>query len=561
MDSLNCNFDPAFLLVFSDNVFSSLIYYSHFGPLTVSLLLGLLVLLNNKRSLINISFFTVTVFFSIWVLFDLVLWASENPSFIMFFWASMIHIEMLIFASCLYMILVFTNVGSDISDVNKIAILLPFIPLIIFAHTDYNLLGYDASNCDRAAIEGPLWQYVYLMELFYILWVAIVVVKGVLKARTTEEKGRITLVGSGLLLFMTIFSAGNITLIFSLDWSYEQYKLFGMPIFLAILTYAIVRFKAFNPKLIMAQALVGSLAVLVLSLLFIQNIRDVRVIGSITFLFVSVIGIILVRNVRNEIRQRERIEKLAKDLESANQRLRELDREKTEFVSIASHQLRAPITAIKGYSSLLLEKSYGEIPEKMEQPITNIFESSRLMVNTIEDFLNVSRIELGRMNFAMEDFDLIGISRKVVEELTNNAKLKDLALNFSTREGSVMVHADLNKIKQVVTNFVDNAIKYTQKGSIEVIVSADRVKNKALIAVKDTGMGLDKSTIDELFDKFTRARNANQVNTTGTGLGLYVGKQLIQGHSGRVWVESEGQGKGSTFFIELPLKKNTESGI
>jgi signal transduction histidine kinase len=399
------------------------------------------------------------------------------------------------------------------------------------------------------------------MEVVYIVWASIIVTRGVMRQTNYSLKRQLVIVGAGTIAFLIFFSLGNFTLVFELDPSYEQYKLFGMPILLALMTYSIIKFKTFNTKLIAAQALVVSLGLLTLSLLFLQTLLQIKIVAALTFLLVCAIGYILVRNVRNEIRQRERIEKLAKDLESANQRLRELDREKTEFVSIASHQLRAPITAIKGYSSLLLEKSYGEIPEKMEQPITNIFESSRLMVNTIEDFLNVSRIELGRMNFAMEDFDLIGISRKVVEELTNNAKLKDLALSFSTREGSVMVHADLNKIKQVVTNFVDNAIKYTQKGSIEVIVSADRVKNKALIAVKDTGMGLDKSTIDELFDKFTRARNANQVNTTGTGLGLYVGKQLIQGHNGRVWVESEGQGKGSTFFIELPLKKNTESGI
>jgi signal transduction histidine kinase len=112
----------------------------------------------------------------------------------------------------------------------------------------------------------------------------------------------------------------------------------------------------------------------------------------------------------------------------------------------------------------------------------------------------------------------------------------------------------MNKIKQVITNFVDNAIKYTPKGSITVTLTADKIKNKATIAIKDTGQGLSKTSIDSLFDKFTRARNANKVNTTGTGLGLYVGRQLITGHNGRVWVESEGEGKGSTFYIELPLK-------
>lgn len=557
MELFGCEWNAAYLLIFSENV-GPFIYYSHLGPLIASLLLGTVVLLNNHRAIANWALFTVTLMFAIYCYFDLILWASPSPEHVIFFWASIVPIELLIYASSLYLVYLFANKQRDISVWNKIAISVFFLPIILLLHTKYNLLGLSP-DCDEGAIEGPLIQYLYFVEFLYIIWAAIILIRGYILTKESEHRRQLLFVGIGVLLFLMSFSAGNIVLMLSLETIYDQYKLFGMPIFLAFLTYSIIKYKTFDSKILTSQALVISLGLLTLALQFLQTLLQVQIVAALTFILVCVIGVILVRNVKKEISQREKIEKLARDLESANERLKELDRQKTEFVSIASHQLRAPITAIKGYASLILEKSYGDIPKKMTDPIANIYESSRLMVNTIEDFLNVSRIELGRMNFAMEDFDLVSLARKVVEELAHNAELKELKLSFGTEEGSVLVRADMNKIKQVITNFVDNAIKYTPKGSITVSVSADRVKNKALIQVKDTGMGLDKTTINELFDKFTRARNANQVNTTGTGLGLYVGKQLIQGHNGRVWVESEGEGKGSTFFIELPLLKNAEA--
>ncbi len=554
MDSLQCNFDTAFLLIFSDNVFSSLIYYSHLGPLAASLLLGGLVLLSNWKSTSNRLFFALTALFSTWVYFDLILWASEKPDLIMFFWSALVYVELLIYATGLYLVTYLVRDGKDLSLMQKLLLFIPFVPLFLFAHTSHNLLGYDASNCDRAAVEGPLWQYVYVVEALFILIASYILLRSATSRGRAKASSSSLFIGLAIVIFLSIFSLGNITILLSLEWQYEQYKLFGMPVLLAFVTYTMVKYGAFSSKMLLSQALVGGSAIMILSLLFVDSILDVRVIASTTFALVVLMGISLVKNVKREISQREKIEKLAKDLEAANDRLQELDRQKTEFVSIASHQLRAPITAIKGYASLLTEGSYGPIPEKMTSPIATIYESSRMMVNTIEDFLNVSRIELGHMQYAREDFNLMDLTRKVVDELTPNAKFKGLELSFNPSEVDAPVYADMNKIKQVITNFVDNAIKYTPKGSITVSLTTNKVSNKAIISIKDTGQGLSKETIGTLFDKFTRARNADKVNTTGTGLGLYVGRQLITGHNGRVWVESEGEGKGSTFFIELPLK-------
>lgn len=243
---------------------------------------------------------------------------------------------------------------------------------------------------------------------------------------------------------------------------------------------------------------------------------------------------------------------LYEQIKVANKKLKELDRQKTEFVSIASHQLRAPLTAIKGYSSMLLEGSYGELAEKSRLPIDNIFESSNRLVAIIEDFLNITRIELGKMKYEYSDFNIKELVEKIVNELRPTVEKKGLIISFEAAEGDYFFHADEGKIGQVIGNIIDNALKYTPSGSIKVSLSS--VDGRIKIIVSDTGVGLEAEDISKLFEKFIRVDGAGNVNYSGTGLGLYVAKQMVEAHKGKIWVESPGKNKGSTFFVELPIK-------
>jgi signal transduction histidine kinase len=207
-------------------------------------------------------------------------------------------------------------------------------------------------------------------------------------------------------------------------------------------------------------------------------------------------------------------------------------------------------SAIRGYASNVIDGSYGAVPEYLFEPIGVMQESARLMASSIEDYLNISRIEQGRMKFEKSTFDVADLAGKVVNELGPIATKRGLDLTFKSVE-PVMVNADIGKIKQVISNLADNAIKYTEKGSVSV--TAEKVDGKARITIADTGVGIAADEIPKLFTKFTRARDANKVNTTGTGLGLYVAKQLVEGNGGAIRIESDGVGKGSRFIIELPL--------
>ena len=227
---------------------------------------------------------------------------------------------------------------------------------------------------------------------------------------------------------------------------------------------------------------------------------------------------------------------------------------KSEFVSIASHQLRSPITSIRGYASMLAEGSYGKLPDKAKEVFEKIMESSAYMVRSIEDYLNVSRIEAGNMKYELSDFNMKDLASKVVDEMRQVAMKKGLVMVFrSDCTGSAMVNADIGKTRQVIMNIIDNSMKYTPKGTITVVAHDDPKKKKMYVTVQDTGVGMSKETIGEVFEKFIRAKNANEINVTGTGLGLFVAKKMITEMKGKVWAESEGEGKGSSFHIELPL--------
>ena len=171
----------------------------------------------------------------------------------------------------------------------------------------------------------------------------------------------------------------------------------------------------------------------------------------------------------------------------------------------------------------------------------------------IEDFLNITRIELGRMKYEFVTLNFKELAEKVVNDQQSAAKQKGVVLNYHAEGGKYTINADPGKINQVISNLIDNAIKYTPAGAVDVTVNDG--KGVVRLAVKDSGVGIPAEVMSKLFEKFVRADDAGKINYAGTGLGLYVAKQMVEAHKGKIWAESEGAGKGSTFIVELPAKK------
>jgi signal transduction histidine kinase len=329
--------------------------------------------------------------------------------------------------------------------------------------------------------------------------------------------------------------------------------LFSLAMVVSI-AYSITKHRLFNVKIIATEVLIFVLWIFILLRFLISTTLQEQIINAILFVATIIIGILLINSVVKEVKQREKIELLAKDLEVANEKLKELDQMKSEFLSLATHQIRAPLTAIKGYASLILEGDYGVLPEKMKTAVSTIFESCQNLVFIVNDFLDISRIEQGRMKYDKTEFDIIKTCSDILDQLKPNIENAGLKYSFNKEMEKAVVFADIGKIKQIIGNVIDNSIKYTKTGDINLGIK--KVDDNVLISVKDTGVGISKDDIPKLFAKFVRAKDASKTNVIGTGLGLYIAKQMLEAQGGKIWVESEGLGKGSTFFIQIPIKIN-----
>ncbi len=329
-------------------------------------------------------------------------------------------------------------------------------------------------------------------------------------------------------------------------------------IVLSLTGYAIVKQELFGIRVILTSLLVA-LIILLLAVDTIIYTEDLpaKFAKGITLIIFIYFAYLLIRSVHREIRQREELQSLTKRLEAANVELKRLDRAKSEFVSIASHQLRTPLTAIKGYLSLALGGSYGKFPERAQKPIAKVYESNERLIRLVNDLLSLSRIESGKMELELQRADLTEIIQSVVDELQVKARQKDLKLSFQKSATALpSTWLDKEKIRNVILNIVDNAIRYTEKGSIQV--KQAKSENTLLLSVADTGEGMTKEEIARLFESFSRGQAGQKLATEGAGLGLYIARQFARMHGGRVWAESPGKGKGSTFFITLPFRRGRQ---
>jgi len=200
-----------------------------------------------------------------------------------------------------------------------------------------------------------------------------------------------------------------------------------------------------------------------------------------------------------------------------------------------------------------LEGSYGKVEEKAKKALSGIQESIDRLIKLVNEFLDISQLQVGREILKKEETQIEKLIEEVVKELDPSAKEKGIYLKLEAVEKLPKMKLDRTKIKTAIFNVVDNGIKYTRKGG--VIIKCQILNDKCQIIVKDTGIGLTKEEIKTLFTKFfERGKEAEKIYTTGRGIGLYIAKNIIETHQGKIWAESEGKSKGSTFYIELPLE-------
>jgi len=233
-------------------------------------------------------------------------------------------------------------------------------------------------------------------------------------------------------------------------------------------------------------------------------------------------------------------------------RIAEANRMKSEFVSIVSHQLRTPLSALKWSLDLLRSKRLGEINDKQREYLDIINESSNKMIKLVNDLLNVTRIEQGRVMMQIKSFSVEDLIEEIVKELKDFAEATNVEIKFKNNKKLPNVYADPDKIRMVVQNLIDNAIKYSKKGGGWVEISTEKDEKMIKTIVKDNGMGIPELLQKEVFGKFFRGENLVKQRVDGTGLGLFIAKGFIKMLGGDIDFESK-EGNGSTFWFTLPI--------
>lgn len=510
-------------------------------------LLGFIVYMSNPRSSTNISFLVFCGVTMLWSFFNYISYQTSDPGSYLILWRLVIFLAFWHAFTFFNFLYVFPNEKVHLPKWYTHS-LIPYIAGIslwaLFGNLVFSGVRVNEKGLDAVVEKGIL---IFLVTVFILVVTSFVfLVKRIRAAKKNQKKPDILILVGALITFALLFTFNLI-----LPAVFEVIRFIPLGAitifpFSAFTAYAIFKHKTFKVKNLGSSIMAFALCVSAfIEIIVAENVGQLLLRTGV-FLFGLLISIQFVKNIFM-------LEHLRDKLEDANERLKDLDKLKSEFVSLASHQLRSPLTVIKGYASLLVDDN---LPEKQAEMVRHIYLSAQGMANVVEDFLNVTKIEQGGMKYIFAPVDIRTIANDLVSDMKISAEDKHLEFlsEIDTQE-TFMVNADGTKIKQVFLNLVDNSIKYTKEGFVKVSLKKQKIESGQdciLFSVSDSGIGITEEVKSKLFQKFNRGNGA-ALNTGGSGLGLYLAQEIIKAHKGEILIESEGLGKGSTFSVILPI--------
>ncbi len=371
------------------------------------------------------------------------------------------------------------------------------------------------------------------------------------KYRRSEgvEKNQLGLVLLGILTMLGLII---VTVLTPIIFLHSSELLMFTPLytlaFLGMTGYAIVKYRLFNLKVLATEAFTTILWIALLSKTVSAESSTERFIDFFIFAIAFFFGIFLIRSVRREVEQREQLQVLTTQLKEANVKLEELSKFKSQLLSIASHQIQSPLAAMKGFAQLVMDGSYGPVSDQVKDAVGKMKHSADNLIDLIGTLLDVRKIDEGRMEYKFAPTDIVKLVIDVVDQFRPLALAKKLAFTALLPKKELMVNADAQKLRQVIQNLIDNAIKYTSTGFVKVELY--EANDAMMFTVSDSGAGFAPELAPHLFEEFVRDERVKR-QILGTGLGLYIAKKMIEAHGGKVWGESKGPEKGSTFFVTL----------
>ena len=537
--------EPSFLGIFDLTTAPHLLYYSYIPIALAVLLTGLFVYFNGKKSLQVRLLLAVAVSFSFWVINILAQWVVSYNTILMFAWQLTAMIEVLLYLFVAYFAYVFFF-RKDIPFWCKLMFSFIITTVLILTPTTYNIVSYDLVNCEGHT--GLLWSILYALEPALIV---ITVALGIIARRAEIDlayRRQILLLTIGVGIFLSTFFLSNYYGELTKVYEFNFWGPLGMFVFILLLGYMMVRFATFNVKLIGAQALVTATIILISSQYFFVRDAVNYILVSFTLLLTVLFGYFLVRSVQKEISQRERIELLARDLEVIN-------KQQIVLIHFVTHQVKGFVAKSRNIFSMMRDGDFGPVPEAMRPMIEEGFNSDTKGVATIQEILNAANIKSGKVTYATIPVDLCEVTKEIIGDLRPAAETKGLSLNFTCSETVPAIAGDRMQLLNAFKNLIDNSIKYAPKGSVDISLS--KQEKSIRLTVKDEGIGITEEDMKNLFTEGGHGKDSQKINVDSTGFGLFIVKNIIEAHHGRVWAESEGEGKGATFTVELPISSTT----
>ncbi|MFA6252127.1 MAG: ATP-binding protein [Candidatus Paceibacterota bacterium] len=510
----------------------------------VAIFFGSFVFSKNRKATTNRTFFLMSISVAIWS-FAYAKWISIPFGFESdaLFWSRLLNFGAtfipIFFLHCTLSIL---NIAKEKRKV------LTFGYLITLIFAIFSFSPIYISSVKQVSVF-PYWPQAGILYTFYII-IGYFGLTGygvyqLIRAKKNADKEKNHQINYSILgaLFGFIGGATNFPLMFGFGIN----PLVGQSavvFFYYFFGVATIKYHLFEIKLILTEVLIGVMGIILVILPFFMPTNDLRILTSIVLSLFIIFGYYLIKANHEEVVRKEEAERVSNL--------------KTEFISIASHQLRTPLGAIRGYSSMFQEGDYGKMSDEAMTAIHYISEASIRMINLVNNLLSVSRLEKGLIELKIQDVSIEEVIENCIKDTELAIKAKGLSLKYKKSKSHLpIIKGDPEKLKEAFNNIISNAIIYTEKG--EIAISLKTQGKCIFIKITDTGIGIEKEEFAKLFKSFSRGKSGVEKYTQGTGLGLYIAKNFLEMHKGDLRAESKGKDKGSTFLIRLPINSTLET--
>ena len=503
-------------------------------------ILGFVIYLGDRKSITNRSFLYLAVSASFWSILNYLSYQSDSADITLLL-LRLLMFSAVWFAFSLFQLLyVFPQKEVKFPSWYRF-ILTPAVILVLLLTLTYFVFGHIVGEVKAgqvANVAKGLGIIPFAILVFFLVGGGIYrFIKRVIAANK-KERGPLKIVLKGIIITFTLIISLNFVLpAFFSNYIFIPFGAFFIFPFVTFTGYAIYKHQLFNLRSTAVAGLTVVLSIASFSeIIFAEDIQTV-IYRSSVFMIVLIVSFLMNKFVQTISEQGEQ-------LQVANERQEDL-------IHFITHQVKGFFTKSKYIFSTMLDGDYGRLEGKIEVIAKEGLRSDNDGIAMVQDVLNTANIKSGLVKYSKDILDFKSLVLSVISEQDKNAQDKNLSFETNISEEDFKTSGDEFQLKHVIKNLIDNSIKYTPTGKITVSLS--KTDGKILFSVKDTGVGISKEDKEKLFTEGGKGKNSQKINVDSTGFGLFIAKSIVLAHNGKIWAESEGEGKGSQFFAELTV--------